>query len=443
MRQDRRPCLGQKQSPVLPFGTLTTYYIGTPKESWIGMSSLIKVLIVAFLLVIALRKRINLGIAMLVSSVFLGLMFHMKPLNIVSEMVTSVLEVDSLKIIASLTLVMVLEGILREAGFLKDMTGSLRVILRDQRLVAALLPMFIGLLPSAGGALFSAPLVDEITTDLPLSPEKKSFINYWFRHPMELIIPIYPVTIITSQVLGLPMWRYVSVMFPYFLIVIVSGAVVAFRGCPNANPEVSENHAPGLSDWISLMRGLAPITSVVFATVVMRLDVAIAIGIVILITVLFTRVPASNLVQHLKRAVTGSIIPMICGVMAFKGVLEASGAVQGLAESFEILGVSKVTVAFAMPFLVALLTGHGAATAGVAMPVIAGLRASGGIADLGLRLIPLAVISGHAGLMISPAHLCFPITVGHFKADFGRVSQFVAMASTAGVLVALVFAVIA
>ena len=114
---------------------------------------------------------------MLVSSVFLGLMFHMKPLNIVSEMVTSVLEVDSLKIIASLTLVMVLEGILREAGFLKDMTGSLRVILRDQRLVAALLPMFIGLLPSAGGALFSAPLVDEITTELPLSPEKKSFIN--------------------------------------------------------------------------------------------------------------------------------------------------------------------------------------------------------------------------------------------------------------------------
>jgi len=56
---------------------------------------------------------------MLVSSVLLGLMFHMKPLDIVSEMVTSVLEVDSLKIIASLTLVMVLEGILREAGFLK------------------------------------------------------------------------------------------------------------------------------------------------------------------------------------------------------------------------------------------------------------------------------------------------------------------------------------
>jgi integral membrane protein (TIGR00529 family) len=407
------------------------------------MSSLIKVLIVAFLLVVALRKHINLGIAMLVASVFLGLMFHMKPLNIVSQMVTSVLEVDSLKIIASLTLVMVLEGILREAGFLKDMTDSLRVILRDQRLVAAILPMFIGLLPSAGGALFSAPLVDEITGDLPLSAEKKSFINYWFRHPNELIIPIYPVTIISSQVLGLPVWRYVSLMFPYFLIIIVSGAVVAFRRCPHANLEVQENRTPTRSDWISLIKGLAPIASVVIGTVVARLDVASAISIVILVSVLYVRVPARHLVEYLKKAVTSSIIPMICGVMAFKGVLEASGAVQGLTESFEILGVSKIIVAFAMPFLVGLLTGVGAATAGVAMPIIAGLRMSGGFADMGLRLIPLAVISGHAGLMISPAHLCFPITVGHFKADFGRVLQFVTMASIPGVLVALFFAVVA
>ena len=83
------------------------------------MSSFIKILLVASLIVIALRKRINLGVAMLGASVFLGLMFHMKLTDIVYEIVTSVLEVDSLKLIASLTLVMVLEGVLREAGFLK------------------------------------------------------------------------------------------------------------------------------------------------------------------------------------------------------------------------------------------------------------------------------------------------------------------------------------
>jgi len=406
------------------------------------MSSFIKILLVASLIVIALRKRINLGVAMLGASVFLGLMFHMKLTDIVYEIVTSVLEVDSLKLIASLTLVMVLEGVLREAGFLKDMTNSLRIIVRDQRVVAALLPMFIGFLPSAGGALFSAPLVDEITTDLSLSAEKKSFINYWFRHPMELIVPIYPVTIITSQVLGLPMWRYITLMFPYFLIVLVSGSIVAFRRCPYARLGAQESRDPTRSDWITMIKGLAPIASVVIATVIFKLDVAIAISLVTLISPLYTHVPAKRLVEYLRKAVSSNIIPMICGVMAFKGVLESSGAVQGLTEAFALLGVSEVIVSFAMPFLVGLLTGYGAATAGVAMPVIASFGVSGGFAGANLRLIALAVISGHAGLMISPAHLCFPITVGHFKADFGRVLQLVAVASIAGVLVAFVSAVI-
>ncbi len=413
------------------------------KESSISMSSFVKILIVAVLIVVALRRRINLGIAMVGASVLLGLLFRMNPMDLVKEMVTSVLAVDSLTIVTSLTLVMVLENILRDAGFLSDMTSSLSRIVKDQRVVAAILPMFIGLLPSAGGALFSAPLVDEITADLPLSPEKKSFINYWFRHPMELIIPIYPVTIITSRVVGLPMWRYTTMMFPYFLIILVSGAVVAFRQCPHRVLKAQEDHVSTRSDWAAMIKGLAPIISVVIATVVFKLEVSLAIAIMTLLSALYTRVPPKRLVEYLKKAVSSSIIPMICGVMAFKGVLEGSGAIQGLTESFEVFGVSGPIVAFAMPFLVGLLTGYGAAIAGVAMPVVANLGVSGGLAGVNLKLVALAVVSGHAGLMISPAHLCFPITVGHFKADFGSVVQQVAIAATAGILVAFIVAVIA
>jgi hypothetical protein len=407
------------------------------------MSSFIKILVVASVIVIALRRRIHLGIVMLGASVLLGLMFHMKPLDIAGEMVTSALAVDSLKLIVSLALVMVLENILREAGFLRDMTSSLSAIVRDQRLVAVLLPMFIGLLPSAGGALFSAPLVGEITTDLPLSAEKKSFINYWFRHPMELIIPIYPVIIMTSQILGLPMWRYVTLMFPFFLIVLISGAVVAFRRCPSTSLQVQESRGPTVSDWISMIKSLAPITAVVIAVVAFKADVSIAIGTVTFLSALYSRVPAKRLVEYLRKAVTGSIIPIIFGVMAFKGVLESSGAIQCLSESFEMFGVSEVVVAFAMPFLVGLLTGQGSAIAGIAMPVIASFGVSGGLAGTNLRLIALAIISGHTGLMLSPAHICFPITVGHFKADLGKAWQLTAIASSAGVLVAFILAVIA
>ncbi|HCD41799.1 MAG TPA: hypothetical protein DEQ54_04145 [Firmicutes bacterium] len=65
-----------------------------------------------------------------------------------------------------------------------------------------------------------------------------------------------------------------------------------------------------------------------------------------------------------------------------------------------------------------------------------------GSAGLDFRLISLAIVSSYAGLMNSPAHLCLPVTVGHFKADLGRVLQLVAIASIPSVLIALVRAVI-
>ena len=133
---------------------------------------------------------------------------------------------------------------------------------------------------------------------------------------------------------------------------------------------------------------------------------------------------------------------MICGVMAFKGLLEVFGAIQGLSEAFEMLGVGDVIVAFALPLLVGILTGYGAAVAGVAMPVIAGVSASGAAAGFDFRLISLAIVSSYTGLMNSPAHLCLPVTIGHFKADLGRVLQLVAVASGPGLLVALLLAII-
>ena len=51
------------------------------------------------------------------------------------------------------------------------------------------MPMLIGMLPSLGGAYFSAPMVKEATSGIHMSQEEKAFINYWFRHPWEYHSP--------------------------------------------------------------------------------------------------------------------------------------------------------------------------------------------------------------------------------------------------------------
>ncbi|MEW5865598.1 MAG: DUF401 family protein [Bacillota bacterium] len=405
------------------------------------MSAVLRLVLVCLFIVVALRRKINLGIAMFIASAALGLMFGLRPLALARGMVLSVFAMDSVRLAVALVLVMILESIMRYAGFLEGMTGALRKIVRDQRVVAALLPLFVGFLPSAGGALFSAPMVGEATRDIPISAEEKSFINYWFRHPMEFVVPIYSGVIIASKLLEVPIWTYVTLTSPFFVLAVLSGAVVVFRRLPQAVWRNGDTARPTRADWVALANGLVPVMSVIVCAVVLKLDLMFALGGVALLTAMYARIPARVAAGFLKEAISSGMIFLIAGVMAFKGVLGLSGAVEQLPAFFEAAGVPMALVAFAMPFLVGFLTGYAPAYAGLALPVVAGLGAAGA-GQPSLSLAILGVVSGQAGVMLSPAHLCFSLTVAHFKADFGRVYRLVAIPEAILVMAAVAYAVL-
>ncbi|MEW6226887.1 MAG: DUF401 family protein [Bacillota bacterium] len=403
------------------------------------MSAVLRLVLVCVFIVVALRRKINLGVAMFIASAALGLMFGLRPLALARGMVLSVFAMDSVRLAVALVLVMILESIMRYAGFLEGMTGALRKIVRDQRVVAALLPLFVGFLPSAGGALFSAPMVGEATRDIPISAEEKSFINYWFRHPMEFVVPIYSGVIIASKLLEVPIWTYVTLTSPFFVLAVLSGAVVAFRRLPQAVWRNGDAARPTRADWVALANGLVPVMSVIVCAVVFKLDLMFALGGVALLTAMYARVPARVAAGFLKEAISSGMIFLIAGVMAFKGVLGLSGAVEQLPTFFEAAGVPMALVAFAMPFLIGFLTGYAPAYAGLALPVVAGLGAAG-TGQPSLSLAILGVVSGQAGVMLSPAHLCFSLTVAHFKADFGKVYKLVAIPEVILVMAAVAYA---
>ncbi len=405
------------------------------------MAALVKLVLVCVFIVVALRWKVNLGIAMFVAAVALGLMFRMGPVALGRGIVRSVFSLDSLRLVVALLLVMVLENVMRHAGFLGGMTGALGRIVRDRRVVAALLPLFVGFLPSAGGALFSAPMVGEVTREMPVSPERRSFINYWFRHPMEFVVPVYPGVIIASKLLGLPISTYVTLTAPFFAIAIATGALVGFRGLPRAAWAGEDAVRATRADWVALATGLVPILSVIVGAVAFKLDIMLVLGVVTLLTAVYARIPAREVAAFVREALISSIIFLIAGVMAFKGVLELSGALQELPAFFESAGVPMALVAFAMPFLVGFLTGYAPAYAGLALPVVAGLGASGA-GQPSLSLAVLGVVSGQAGVMLSPAHLCFSLTVTYFRASFGEVYKLVAVPEVVLVVVAVAWAVL-
>jgi hypothetical protein len=120
-------------------------------------------------------------------------------------MVHASLDPVTLNLVGGLVLIMVLENIIRKRGLLRQMTESLSRVVRDRRVTMAVLPGVIGLLPSAGGAAFSAPMVQEAAGDVEIAPERRAFINYWFRHIWEYISPLYPGIVLAAAVTKLPL----------------------------------------------------------------------------------------------------------------------------------------------------------------------------------------------------------------------------------------------
>jgi hypothetical protein len=107
---------------------------------------------------------------------------------------------------------------------------------------------------------------------------------------------------------------------------------------------------------------------------------------------------------------------MVIGIMVFKGMLDASGAIEALPIFFRQSGLPTGVVLFVLPFLVGLLTGLTVGFVGATFPIITAML--GGQPDPGA--ITFAFASGFAGVMLSPTHLCLLLTLRYFNADMAR-----------------------
>ncbi len=233
----------------------------------------------AFVLIIALlRLRWNLGAVMLLASALLGALYGIGPVAQLVVMAGAGADPVTLNLVGALVLIMVLENIIRKRGLLKQMTESLSRIARDRRISMAILPGVIGLLPSAGGAAFSAPMVQEAAGGIPVSPERRAFINYWFRHIWEYISPLYPGIILVAAVTRIPLNSLLLSLLPLPIAVVVIGALFCFRGVGrHAMPDERE---PG--DIRDLVVSLLPIIASLVLVVVFKLNLSVALAAIVI-----------------------------------------------------------------------------------------------------------------------------------------------------------------
>lgn len=194
------------------------------------MADLIKISLIFALILILLRKKFNIGLVMIIASCVLFLLYRMSFASVFGTGKNALLNPVTIKLVLALSFIRIFEMILREHAVLAEMMNAVKAIFKNRKIVTVSMPLLIGLMPSIGGAYFSAPMVAETTSDIKISPEEKGFINYWFRHPWECILPLYPGILLASAISKIELYHLITANLIYAALMLITGFMFAMHG---------------------------------------------------------------------------------------------------------------------------------------------------------------------------------------------------------------------
>jgi len=386
------------------------------------MVDLIIIATILAVIVILTKLKWNLGVIMIVSTGLLVLSYRLPVGKILEIIINTSTDFKTINLILVLTIIRGFEYMLRKEGLLTDMMATMKKLLRGTRAGLPVMPALIGMLPSVGGALFSAPMVEESARGLKISPEKKSFINYWFRHPWEFILPLYPGILLASGISGIPLRKLILSNSIFAIVMVIAGSLVGLRNIKMGN---NGNN----NDGVYRFRSFIPFLTLLIMVIVFHIDLLLALIIELIGLFIFLRSTKKEIVETIKESISWEIIALIFGVMIFKTSMEMSGAVKNLSIFFTQKQIPIMPLLFILPFITGMLTGFTVGFVGSTFPLLLSL-----VNEDILRHITFAFCSGYSGVLLSPVHLCLVLTRQYFDADLWRVYKRIIPATLAVLL---------
>jgi integral membrane protein (TIGR00529 family) len=373
------------------------------------MIDILKILSVLLIMVFLLKRKWNLGLVMALSSVILAILYLLAPLEFLKAFYAGTTDKTTLSLITALILIRIFENVMRKNGVMQQMMDSFRGMVMDRRILMASMPALIGLLPSMGGALFSAPMVDEASKQIDISQEKKAFVNYMFRHPWEFILPLYPGILLASAITPYPLREIMLANLPYALCLLIGGTLWGLSGIGMQREGFKKISRSGLMSFL-------PLALILVMVIVFHLDLSVCLGAVIIGMFVVFRYSLKGILQSFKEGFSWEIVLIILGAMTFKAVLNHSGAVANISRFFTEENIPVLPALFFLPFIYGLLTGLTVGFVGSTFPILLGLE---NVNHIGA--ISFAFASGYVGVLLSPVHLCLVLTREYFGASMSGI----------------------
>lgn len=377
------------------------------------MNSVFLVVIAAMILIVVLlRFKVLIGPAILSGGLLIWL-FESRSFEKLWIAFTETLTMQrTWDLLLCLYFVMCLEVELRKSGSLHGMVVTLRDIFSSNKVTLAFMPAFLGLLPSLGGARFSAPIVQEASEGIAVDDEQKSAINLWFRHIFEFSNPLMPGVILACGIANVSIGDLIDQVGWVTILCFVLGWIFLIIPLKITDLEKATNTQHDRTiDWKSLVLAFGPIVTSFLLIVAFNVQAALAMGLVVVafIPLYFWFKRPISVKSVFTESLDKKLFFNVVCILYFIQLLTVIGTLDEIVSVFNNSSLPQAVIIACLSFIFGVMTGMGQGYIAIVMPIVA-LMAPGNIV-----LVGIAMVYGMAGQMVTPTHLCILVTVEYFK----------------------------
>ena len=391
------------------------------------MYALIAMALALTLLVVLLRRNVKLGRSMLLSSIGLAILLRVTPVEfwhtVVDEWHNKPLNQTTGYLFATLTVLVISVKVLglamKETGVSQRLVPALQGLFRSRRLALAAIPMMMGMLPTPGGIMLSAPMVRDLGDRIGVERSRLAAINFFFRHQWESVWPLFPAVPLIQSMFGISAFVLISHNMAIMLLGTLGGVIfLLLSGIPPRDRK-NQSHGRFVDNIRNFIHAFWPIVLVATLYAGLNLSPAVTILLAIIIFLILHKVPLNRWAMLFKSGAEPDFALLILGALLFKLNLEAGQAIPSVVQLFSEMNVPPHFLIFFLPFLVGFLTGVTMPTVAITFPFLMPFIGTG--QETKVELETLAFSGLLCGLFLTPVHLCLALSASYFESPLMKI----------------------
>ncbi len=360
------------------------------------------------LIIVMVRLGKDLGLAIFTGSLLL--LALLTPMSIPSTLIATLLNTRTVYLIVISFAIALFAEVYEVTGLVNEMGLGLARALRSPLLAVMLVPAIVGLLPVAGGALMSAPMIRGVGRAVGLNAGEMVFANVWFRHIIFLSYPLSQVMIITSAMTGVSVTTLAGIQAPILGFSVLVGYLLI--GKKRLGPSLEG--VPEAS--IPLRYSLSPLVIAVLLALTLRyligpygmpVGVALAIPLAIIASGRRDEGLRSTVLKALRRRRVWTITFTAYAIMLLQHSMMSTRASSALARLLSLVPAPTEVLYVMVPAVIAVLTGSTLSGVVLSIPMLPPLPN----AVVATSLVYVSALTAYIG---SPTHLCLIYTAKYF-----------------------------